>query len=106
MEIIMSAKKDDTGNRDDSQKITNDVSSSLKQIPEEFCFSGDDANESRVISLKTTARMKGLLDLVLRKEKERDRQRTMITLVNEALASLVLKKLREHGYDTSSLRLP
>ena len=86
----------------DDEKINKNES--LRQIPEEF-YSATNANETRVLSLKVSAQMKGLLDLVVRNEKERDRQRTLLTLTNEALTQYVLQKLQEFGYDTSSIKL-
>jgi hypothetical protein len=80
-----------------------DSSSSFKQIPSEFY---PDQKETKVLTVRTTSRIKGLLDLVARKEKETDRQKTMYNVINDALSSHSMKKLAEYGYDTSTLRIP
>ena len=84
-------------------RLRGDTEFALKIVPSEFY---PDQREIKTLTIRTTARIKGLLDLVARKEKETDRQNTMYNIINDALSKHILQKLEEYGYDISTLHLP
>jgi hypothetical protein len=73
-----------------------------KPIPEEFMLVG---GESRNMTFLVSPLVNGLLDLVHRMEKQRERRRTKADIVNDSIAAYIRAKLKEFGYNTANLKI-
>ena len=71
-----------------------------RPIPPEF---QGDLSLSKAVTIRTTGKLKGALDLVTRIKKERDPKSRQNDLINEALCNYIITTLTDLGYDTKEL---